>query len=88
MARVRGKARRAKARMERMVGRLPNHPASQARSTDRPSSLQASQMKSMGHLIRRLASQERITVTAGNMVADTDMAMIGGAVQVKIRASS
>ncbi len=65
---------------------MPNHPASQRRSTDRPPSLRVSRVKSMGHLMRRPASQERITVTAGNMAADTDMTMIAGAVKVKIKA--
>jgi hypothetical protein len=71
------------------VSRLPNHPASQARSTDRPPSLRVSQVKSMGHLMRRLASQERITVRAGNMAADTDMmTMTVRAVKVKIKAKT
>jgi hypothetical protein len=71
------------------VSRLPSPLASQERSTDRPPSLRISRVKSMGHLMRRPASQERITVTAGNMAVDTGMmTMTAGAVKVKIRAIS
>jgi hypothetical protein len=42
----------------------------------------------MGRLMRRPASQERITVKAGSKAADTDMTMITGTAKVKIRASS
>jgi hypothetical protein len=73
MTRVRGKARRTKARMKRVVGRLLSRLARRktkvVKVADRLPSLQVGQVKSMGRLMRRLASRERITVAAGNMAA-------------------
>lgn len=69
------------------MDRLPNRPASLAKSTDCLPSLQVSQVKSMGSLMHHLASQERITVAAGNMAADKDMTMIAGVDKVKARAN-